>query len=410
MGLSWDDIIGSLRPILKWLILGVLVGILSGSASALFLITLDWMTNTRLANSWLLFLLPIAGLAIGMVYHHFGGRAKGGNSLIIEEVHINEARIPVRMTPFVLIGTLITHLFGGSAGREGTAIQMGASLADMARRILRLNGDDRRFMLLAGISGGFSSVFGTPIAGFIFGMEVDTVGRVRYEGIIPCLTSAIVGDWVTRAWGAGHSHYPLAPIIETTPDIILKMVLAGIIFGITSRLFVLGIKTLKATLAKFIAYPPFRLLAGGLLFIGFTLLVGTRDYSGLSLPLIQASVRGEGVILGAFLLKLIATVITLGSGFLGGEVTPLFVIGSTLGYSLGMVLGLDPAWVAMVGFVAVFAASSNTPIACIFMGIELFGGNIALVTVVGCMVAYLVSGHEGIYHTQRIGTHKAGRV
>lgn len=406
LGYGWD----SARVMGKWVLLGALVGILSGSASALFLITLDWMTTTRLANGWLLFLLPLAGLAVGFVYHHYGGRAKGGNSLIIDEVHLNQERIPARMTPFVLIGTLVTHLFGGSAGREGTAIQMGASLADTARRILRLNNaDDRRLMLLAGISGGFSSVFGTPIAGSIFGMEVDTVGRIRYEGIIPCLISALVGDWVTRAWGASHSHYPLAPLIESAPDIMLKVAIAGVIFGITSRLFVLGIKTVKTTLARFIAYPPFRLVVGGMIIIGLTLVIGNTDYLGLSLPLIQNSMRGEGVVIGAFLLKLIFTVVTLGSGFLGGEVTPLFVIGSTLGYTLGVLLGIDPVWLAMVGFVAVFAASSNTPIACIFMAIELFGGNIALMAVVGCMVAYLVSGHEGIYYTQRIATRKAGR-
>lgn len=409
MNFSLSYLIGSLRVTAKWLLLGGLVGILAGSASALFLITLDWMTNTRLANGWLLFLLPLAGFFVGWVYHRFGGRAKGGNALVIDEVHINQDRIPLRMAPFVLAGTLITHLFGGSAGREGTAIQMGASLADTARRIFGLTGNDRRLMLLAGISGGFSSVFGTPIAGFIFGMEVDTVGQVRYEGIIPCLTSAIVGDWVTRAWGASHSHYPLAPLINTTPDVMLKIALAGIIFGLTSRLFVRGIKWVKAGLSR-ISYPPFRPVIGGLVIIGMVLVIGNADYLGLSLPLIQNSVRGEGVIIYAFLLKLIFTVVTLGSGFLGGEVTPLFVIGSTLGYSLGVILGLDPAWVAMVGFVAVFAASSNTPIACIFMGIELFGGNIALVTVVGCMVAYLASGHEGIYHTQRVGTRKAGRV
>jgi len=409
MNFSLPYLIGSLRVTTKWLLLGSLVGILAGSASAFFLITLNWMTTTRLANGWLLFLLPIAGFFVGWVYHRFGGRAKGGNALVIDEVHINQDRIPLRMTPFVLAGTLITHLFGGSAGREGTAIQMGASLADTARRVFGLVGNDRRFMLLAGISGGFSSVFGTPIAGFIFGMEVDTVGQVRYEGIIPCLASAIVGDWVTRAWGASHSHYPLAPIINTAPDVMLKIALAGVIFGLTSRLFVRGIKFMKSALSR-ISYPPFRPVIGGLMIIGMTLIINNTDYLGLSLPLIQNSVRGEGVILYAFLLKLIFTVVTLGSGFLGGEVTPLFVIGSTLGYSLGIILGLDPAWVAMVGFVAVFAASSNTPIACIFMGIELFGGNIALVTVVGCMVAYLASGHEGIYHTQRVGTRKAGRV
>lgn len=408
MNFSLAYLTHSVRITAKWVLLGIVVGILAGSASALFLITLEWMTNTRLANGWLLFLLPIAGFGVGYIYHHYGGRAKGGNALVIDEVHNDVDRIPLRMAPFVLVGTLITHLFGGSAGREGTAIQMGASLADGARRLFGLSGDDRRLMLLSGISGGFSSVFGTPIAGFIFGMEVDSIGKVRYEGIIPCLTSAIVGDLVTRAWGATHSHYPLAPIIPLDSLFILKIALAGVLFGLTSRLFVLGIKWVKRILSN-IAYPPLRPMIGGVVVIMLTLIVRNADYLGLSLPLIQNSVRAENVFLGAFLLKLIFTVVTLGSGFLGGEVTPLFVIGSTLGYALGVILGIDPAPLAMVGFVAVFAASSNTPIACIFMGIELFGGNIGLITVVGCMVAYLVSGHEGIYHTQQVATRKAGR-
>lgn len=401
-------ILNSIRLTIKWIVLGIVVGILAGSASALFLITLQWVTDTRLANGWLLFLLPIAGFGVGYVYHHYGGRAKGGNALVIDEVHNDIDRIPLRMAPFVLIGTLITHLFGGSAGREGTAIQMGASLADGARRLFRLSGDDRRLMLLSGISGGFSSVFGTPIAGFVFGMEVDSIGRVRYEGIIPCLTSAIVGDLVARAWGATHSHYPIASLIPLDTFVIFKIALAGVIFGLTSRLFVLGIKTVKRALSP-IAYPPLRSFAGGVVVIILTLIVGSVDYLGLSLPLIQSSVHGEGVFLGAFLLKILFTVVTLGSGFLGGEVTPLFVIGSTLGYTLGVMFGVDPASLAMVGFVAVFAASSNTPLACIFMGIELFGANIGLIAVVGCMVAYLASGHEGIYHTQKVATRKPGR-
>jgi H+/Cl- antiporter ClcA len=409
MNFSLNYFLSSLRLTAKWLLLGAIVGVLAGSASALFLITLEWMTNTRIANGWLLFLLPVAGFGVGYIYHHYGGRAKGGNALVIDEVHNDIDRIPLRMAPFVLFGTLVTHLFGGSAGREGTAIQMGASLADGARRVFGLNGDDRRLMLLAGISGGFSSVFGTPIAGFIFGMEVDSIGRVRYEGIIPCLISAIVGDVVTRAWGAKHSHYPIAPFIEHDAALMLKIALAGVIFGLTSRLFVLGIKWVKRILQR-VEYPPMRSFVGGVVIIIMTLIVGSTDYLGLSLPLIQSSVHGEGVILSAFLLKLVFTVVTLGSGFLGGEVTPLFVIGSTLGYTLGVLLGIDPTWVAMVGFVAVFAASSNTPLACILMAIELFGGNIGLIAVVGCMVAYLASGHEGIYHTQRVATRKPGRA
>ena len=195
-----------LRFTLRWTVLGGLVGVLAGVASAIFLISLQWATATRTANGWLMLLLPLAGLAVGWVYQRYAGVAARGNNLVVEEVNTNRASVPLRMAPLVLAGTVATHLFGGSAGREGTAIQMGASLADGLRRALRLNSEERRLMLMAGISGGFGSVFGTPLAGFVFGLEVQRVGRVRYEGVVPCLAAAIVGDLVTRGLGAPHSH------------------------------------------------------------------------------------------------------------------------------------------------------------------------------------------------------------
>jgi len=391
------------RTLVKWSVLGGIVGALAGTASAVFLITLGWATGIRVDFPSLILLLPLGGFLVGWIYHRFAGTAAGGNNLVIEEVNANKARIPLRMAPLVLGGTILTHLFGGSAGREGTAIQMGASLADGVRRVLRLDRSDRRLIIMAGISGGFGSVFGTPVAGFVFGMEVQSVGRIRYEGIIPCLVAAYVGDIVTRWWGAAHAHYPHVAHYEIDPLLLIKVAAAGIAFGLTSIAFVElthGIKQLQRTLIK---YPPLRSLIGGVVILALTFLLGTTDYLGLSLPLIQQSVSGAGVEPFAFLLKLIFTAITLGSGFLGGEVTPLFVIGATLGYSLGNLLGVDPALLASLGFVAVFAGASNTPLACALMGIELFGGGSALYLIFGCVIAYLASGHRGIYVTQVIG-------
>jgi len=401
------DFFAFLRTLLKWTLMGGGVGILAGTASAVFLVSLDWATRTRLANPNIIFLLPLAGFIIGWIYHRFAGTAAQGNNLVIEEVHSNQSRIPLRMAPLVLLGTVITHLFGGSAGREGTAIQMGASLADSLRRVLRLNADDRRLMIMAGISGGFGSVFGTPVAGFVFGMEVQSVGRIRYEGIVPCLVAAYVGDIVTRLWGVGHTHYPALANIEIEPLLLLKVALAGIVFGLTSIVFVElthGIKHLQSRLVK---YPPLRPLVGGLMIIALTLALNTQDYLGLGIPLIQQSISGSGVVTFAFLLKLVFTALTLGSGYLGGEVTPLFVIGSTLGYTLGGLLGVDPTFMASIGFVAVFAGASNTPLACALMAMELFGGGSSLYLILGCFVAYLASGHRGIYVTQRINSPKA---
>lgn len=400
------DFYAFLATLLKWTLLGGAVGILAGTASAIFLITLAWATNIRLENATLIFLLPVGGFIVGWLYYRFAGVSAQGNNLVIEEVNANKAQIPFRMAPLVLFGTVMTHLFGGSAGREGTAIQMGASLADTLRRALRLSPEDRRLMIMAGISGGFGSVFGTPVAGFVFGMEVQSVGRIRYEGIIPCLVAAYVGDIVTRLWGAAHSHYPHLVNLEIDPLLLLKVVIAGVAFGLTSILFVELTHGIKHLQASFVRYPPLRSFIGGLVIVGLALALGTNDYLGLSLPLIQQSVSGEGVATFAFLLKLVFTAITLGSGFLGGEVTPLFVIGSTLGYSLGVLLGVDPAFLASIGFVVVFAGASNTPLACSLMGIELFGGGSPLYLILGCVIAYLASGHRGIYVTQLVGSPK----
>jgi H+/Cl- antiporter ClcA len=399
----------------KWILLGSAVGILAGTASAIFLTLLNAATDFRIAHPELLFFLPLVGLGIGWIYQRFAGSAARGNNLVIEEVNLEVAQaadheIPLRMTPLVLFGTILTHLFGGSAGREGTAIQMGSSLADHLRQFLGLNDTDRRLMIMAGISGGFGSVFGTPIAGFVFGLEVQSVGRIRYEGVIPCLVAAVVGDLVTRAWGVTHSHYPALANVEIEPVLLIKIVIAGILFGLTSLLFIELTHLIKRACKRFLWYPPLYPFVGGLVIIGLTLLLNTQDYLGLSLPLIRSSMDGTGVVTFAFLLKVIFTAVTLGTGFLGGEVTPLFVMGSTLGYTLGIALGVDPVFMAALGFVAVFAGASNTPLACAMMGVELFGGGSVLYLAIACFVAYLASGHRGIYVTQRIDTAKTQGV
>jgi len=394
----WD----SLQLIVKWTVLGGTAGILAGTAAYIFLISLAWATATRMAQPNFLYALPLIGLGVGWLYHRFGGTAALGNTLVIDEVNNNRAKIPLRMAPFVLLGTILTHLGGGSAGREGTAIQMGASLADGLRRLLGLTGEDRRLLLMAGISGGFGSVFGVPAAGFVFGMEVQGIGRIRYEGIVPCLAASVIGDLVCRAWGAPHSHYPHFDPIPLEALLLLKVALAGIAFGLTSLLFVELTHGIKLLMSRVTTWPPLAPVFGGVAVIGLTWLVGAHDYWGLSLPLITASVEGAGVAPWAFAIKLLFTAVTLGTGYMGGEVTPLFVIGATLGATLSGLLGGPPGLLAAVGLVAVFAGASNTPLACALMGIELFGSGATPYLFIGCVVAYLASGHRGIYMTQRV--------
>lgn len=404
------DFVDFLRTAVKWSVLGAAVGALAGTASWIFLVSLAWATEVRLAAPWLLLLLPAAGFVMGWLYYQFGGAAALGNNLVIDEVNNNRSKIPLRMAPLVLLGTVVTHLFGGSAGREGTAIQMGASLADALRRVFNLGPEDRRLMLMAGISGGFGSVFGVPAAGFVFGMEVQSIGRIRYDGIIPCLVAAYIGDLVTRAWGAPHAHYPHLPATEIDLLLMLKIAFAGVAFGLASMLFVELTHGIKHVLPRVTRYTPFHPVIGGVIIILLTWLVGTEAYLGLSLGLIADSLNGASVPTAAFLLKLIFTAVTLGAGYLGGEVTPLFVIGATLGNVLAAPLNVDAGLLASIGMMAVFAGASNTPLACAIMGIELFGGGGALYLFLGTVVAYLASGHRGIYATQPISLPKSARV
>jgi H+/Cl- antiporter ClcA len=404
-----DEHIAFLWMLVKWTALGSAVGILAGTASAIFLVSLNAVTTFRLAHPEIILFLPLGGFVVGWIYQRFGQPAMRGSNLIIEQANFKEAaitRIPFRMAPLILVGTLISHLFGASVGREGTAVQMGSSLADSLRRLLRLGVEDRRLMILAGISGGFGSVFGTPAAGFVFGLEVQNIGRVGYDGVIPCLAAAVVGDLVARAWGVTHAYYPRLPNIEISIELLVKVVIAGILFGLTSLMFIELTHLIKRLSKRLIGWPPLYPVLGGVVTLLLVGLVGGQDYLGLSLPLIQHSLDGAGVPTFAFLLKLLFTAVALGSGFVGGEVTPLFVMGATLGYTLGHVLGVDPIFMASVGFTAVFAGASNTPLACALMGVELFGGGGVVYLALGCFVAYLASGHRGIYVTQRVSTPK----
>jgi H+/Cl- antiporter ClcA len=395
----------------RWIVLGAVVGVLAGLSSAAFLVSLDWVTRLRIDHPWLLWLLPVAGFAVGLAYHFGAGRAAAGNNLIIDEIHEPTAWIPRRMAPLVYAGTIVTHLFGGSAGREGTALQMAGSLTDGVSRLLRLGPEDRRLMLIAALAGGFGAVFGVPIAGCVFGLEVQSVGRVRYDAIVPALTASVVGDLVVRGLGVHHTPVPVIAVDELNGVLLGKVALAGLLFGLTGVVFGELTHGLRRLLGGTNLWPPLRPVLGGVAVIGLTYLVDSRDYLGLSLPLITAALAGgAGVIAFAFALKLVFTAVTLGSGFQGGEVTPLFVIGATLGATLGTLLGVPVPLMAALGFVAVFAGAANVPLACTIMGVELFGSQGLVLFAVACVVAYVFSSHRGIYGSQRVDTPKGGLV
>ena len=394
--------------LIEWLVLGSLVGVACGVASAIFLHALDFATRFRLAHESIVYALPLAGLVVGALHDRFGKSIKGGNNLVIDTVHEDSPQIPLRMGPMVLVGTVLTHLFGGSAGREGTAVQMGASLADLIAHRWKAGKEMRRRLLAAGIAGGFGSVFGTPIAGAIFGLEVVSVGRMEYDALLPALCASLVGDLVTRALGVVHTPYPAPAALGLTPLLLGKWALFAIAVALTSIVFVELTHRLKKLLERRVPSAPLRMALGGLAVIALWKLVGVSDYLGLGVPMILRSFTDPSLPLHAFAAKLLFTSVTLASGFLGGEVTPLFFVGAALGNALGRALGIPIGLAAGVGLAALFAAAANTPIALSIMAIELLGAGVFPHVVIVATLAYSISGHRGIYPAQRLFRKKSG--
>ncbi len=415
--------------LLKWLAISIPSGAMVGTAVAFFLWSLDRVTEIQCQYSWLLYLLPVAGVISGYLYHRLGQSAEAGNNLIMEQIHEPGGGVPTRMAPLVLIGTLITHLFGGSAGREGTAVQMGGSIVATLGRWMKLNDGDMRILLTSGIAAGFGAVFGTPLTGAIFAIEVLTFGRMNYQALIPCLIASIAGDQVNTAWGVGHTAYEIAWAAEQARsqlgiafDGLLagKVAIAAVGFGLVSVLFAQLTHGIVWAFKRTVQISWLRPAVGGVIVILLTLALGHRDYLGLGVNpnpgtpnavTIQSCFLIGGAAMFSWWWKLVFTAVTVGSGFKGGEVTPLFFIGAALGNVLGSALAAPVDLMAALGFVAVFAGATNTPLACTIMAIELFGhssgtllnAGFIVYAAIACFVSWLVSGRSSIYHAQRIG-------
>ena len=384
---------------LKWIFICVLTGIFSGSASAFFLVALEWVTQFREHNNWIIWLLPIGGLYIGWLYHQYGKTVVKGNNLLLEEYENPQKTIPFKMAPMVLLSTLITHLFGGSAGREGTAVQMGGAIADQFSGIFKLDNSDRKTLIILGISAGFASVFGTPLAGAIFALEVLYFSKISIKSSLLSFLVAYAAYFTVEFWQVEHTHYQIPEIPEMSLHLIPWIIVASIAFGLAAMLFSRTTHFWARLFAKTIEYPPLRPFVGGLVLVIAIYLMGTTQYIGLGIPSIVDSFSNASQSYD-FLLKILFTGFTLGAGFKGGEVTPLFFVGATLGSALSLVIPLPIALLAGMGFVAVFSGATHTPIACTVMGMELFGLESGLFIGIACLVAYFSSGSIGIYHSQ----------
>ena len=390
----------------RWVALAFLIGVLSGLLSAAFIEALNWATDTRDTYDWLVLTLPLAGLLVGCSYHYFGRGLERGSNLIIDQIHSQSEWIPFRLTPLIFGASVISHFAGGSTGREGAALQLAAGVSDPISKKLGLNPADRSLMLIAAIAGGFGSVFGVPVAGAVFALEVQRVGRVRYEALVPAFVASFVGDAVVRGLGVSHTHYPLMPKIAWSASMAWKVTLFGVIGGLIAMLFVHLTRFIKETLKKYIAWYPARPVIGGVLLAILILSFGWRDYSGLSIPLALEAMNGS--VAGQWGSKLLLTSITIGSGFVGGEFIPLFVIGALAGASYAHIIGANVVVFAIIGSITVLAGATNTPLACTIIGIELFGGQGLIFFALACAAAYATSGHTGIYHAQPVSAHKSG--
>lgn len=402
----------SFLQLLRWIGLILPMSVVVGSIVAFFLWSLDLVTFTRGVHPQLVYLLPFAGVLIYFLYARFGKNSGAGNNLIIDEIHEPAGRIPLRMAPLVFVSTILTHLFGGSAGREGTAVQIGGSIANGLTKLIDIRKEDLSVLLKAGVAAGFGAVFGTPFAGAIFALEVVAIGKIKMNALIPCLFAGWMAHLTCVWWGIGHTDYSIQffedlMLFNFDPLFFLKIVVAGILFGLASLLFSSMSHFTKNFVHRSIKQKWMVPFIGGVVLIVLSMLFGS-DYLGLGVESFEkndvsivSSFSEGGASVFSWLLKLIFTVVTLSFGFKGGEVTPLFFIGATLGNTLALAMGVPVDLLAGIGFVAVFAGATNTPVASAIMGIELFGYEFALYFIVACFMSYFVSGSTGIYKSQR---------
>lgn len=384
----------------SWFTIAILISFIVGSVSAFFLIALDFVTIEREQNFLWVWLLPVGGLLIGLTYYYLSKGVEGGNNRLITEMDRPQKYIHWKMAPLVLFGTIATHLFGGSAGREGTAVQMGGTIADQAQKIFKWTRFHRKRLLRMGVAAGFGAVFGTPIAGVIFAFEFARDRQYSLTTILFTILSSYIAHFTcVELWNVGHTQYAISIFPDFSFVNILWTVLAGCLFGMAALIFS-WTKIGFTKLFNFIPLPYIRPFIGGIVLLGIVLLLGNTKYLGLGIPTISDSFLNPQNDYD-FIVKILLTAFTLGAGFKGGEATPLFFIGATLGNILIWFIPLPMAFLAGLGFIAVFGAATNTPVACIFMGIELFGLDGAVFYAFACAAAYVISGRNSVYATQQ---------
>lgn len=384
----------------KWVAIALVVGCIVGSIGCVFYLLLMAVGDFRVAHPMVIWLLPIGGILIVFLYRIFGVHESQGTNLVLLAVR-SEEDVPLKMSPLIFIGTIITHFVGGSAGREGAALQLGGSLAQQLGRWFKLDAKDMHIITMCGMSACFSAVFGTPIASAVFSLEVVSVGVMYYAALVPCALASIISVLISNALGVTHEAFNVAgnPTVSALP--LMKVLVFGALCALVSFLFCKLLSQTEQLAKQTIKNQYLRTIVGSVLILVLTLMLNTRDYLGAGMPIIQDALSGN-VKPFAFVLKMLFTAITLAAAFKGGEIVPCFFVGATFGAVIGPLLGLDASFCAALGMIAVFCGVTNCPVTSIIMGFELFGMPIAPYLLIVCATSYMLSGYTGLYSKQKI--------
>lgn len=393
-------IIKNLGVFIRWGIFSTFVGLFVGAFSTLFAFCLRQVTDFRTEHPQMIFLLPLAGVVVVFLYGIFQYKNDKGTNLVLSTIHA-ESKIPFRMAPLIFISTILTHLFGGSAGREGAALQLGGSIGQQLGKLFRFDEKDQRIVVMCGMSAAFSAIFGTPIAASIFSMEVVSVGVMYYAALVPCVFSALVASKFAVHMGIGPDVFCLTeiPAFQLVPS--LKIMGLALCCAALSVLFCISLHSLGDIYRKHFKNPYVRILFSSVLIILLTVLLQTDDYMGAGVPVIGRAIEGKVEPL-AFFWKIVFTALTLEAGFKGGEIVPSFFVGATFGCLFGQLLGVSPSLCAAVGMMSVFCGVTNCPITSMLISFELFGYEAVPYFLLGVSISYLMSGYYGLYHDQTI--------
>ena len=391
----------SARTRWKWLILGGIIGVLIGGISTAFGHALLWANAFREENKWIIMILPIGGLLIVFLYHLLKNTGDKGTNMVISSIH-SSTDIPFKMAPLIFITTFITHLCGGSSGREGAAIQLGGSISNMLGKIIGLNENDKRIIVMCGMSAGFSALFGTPMAAAIFSLEVISIGIMHYSALVPCVVASMIAHFIAKYFGIKPEAFDIAEIPAINISGFLKILAFGALVGLVSIMFCIILHKTEHAYKKFIKNLYLRIFASGCIIILLTVLLQTDRYLGSGMNIIEAIFHGENARFYDFLLKMIFTALTLGAGFKGGEIVPSFCIGAAFGAVVAALFGLPVSLVAACGMVGVFCGVTNCPITSLLISFELFGFEGMPYFLITVAVSYMLSGYYGLYRSQKI--------